>query len=133
MLPLAIGERPGGVEVRPDALAVAPGAGLDRLQLEAALGQEVFQAQLGPPRAVDRPVVDLHQKGRADEEMPAGPDHLKHVLPCAVVWVDPLPSSATADSGLKDCQLFACSVPCDMPYGLQYNSLPLSPSHRAGR
>ena len=72
------------LEVRLDAGAVAPGCSLDAIPREAAFGQEVLHAQLGPARAVDGSGVLPDHEGRGDEDIAAQRQYVVYLARGAV-------------------------------------------------
>gem|GEM_PF-5945318 len=71
-------------EVGFDAGAVAPGEGLDMVDGEATLSEEVLEADFRPARAIDGMRVNLYEEGGGDEEVAARSEHPVNILACAV-------------------------------------------------
>ena len=67
-------------KVGADTGAISPRTGPNPLQIEAALGQKVSNAGFGPALTVVWRFVNSDQKGRGDQKVAAGAQHLIHML-----------------------------------------------------
>src|SRR5262249_14982695 len=67
------------IQIRNHAFAIPPRARARRFQREPGVREQMFESRLGRSRAMVWLLVDAHEKGGGEQEMPAGLQHCRHV------------------------------------------------------